>query len=143
MMKLNNKGFAITGILYTLFILFLLILVSVLGGLSAKKNLLEQSIISQEDIFLGKKIPLTEAVVEKENPEDNTIDKITLVSGKYIFQVNGSGKCVAYLKKGINLTKDKITYIPNDYNNNDYDMNFELIEVYSFEEEWSIWKKEI
>ena len=37
-MKLNRKGFAITGILYTILILFLLLLSSLLAILSARIN---------------------------------------------------------------------------------------------------------
>lgn len=125
-MKLNNKGFAITGILYTLFILFLLILVSILGGLSSKKNMLEQSIISQENSFIGTKIESTETAIK---------DNITTVTGKYIFSINGVEKikCTAYLKSGINIKKEKITYIPE--NCNEYEQTMTLEEVYSFEKE--------
>ena len=38
---MNNKGFAITGILYTIFILFIMILLSILSGLNTRKNILE------------------------------------------------------------------------------------------------------
>lgn len=125
-MKLNNKGFAITGILYTLFILFLLILVSILGGLSSKKNMLEQSIISQENSFIGTKIEPAEKALK---------DNITIVTGKYVFSISGveNTKCTAYLKRGINIKKEKITYIPG--NCNEYEQTMILEEVYSFEKE--------
>jgi len=40
-MKLNNNGFAITGILYSLLILFVLVMASLLSLLVAKKNRLD------------------------------------------------------------------------------------------------------
>lgn len=124
-MKLNNKGFAITGILYTLFIMFLLILVSVLGGLSTKKNMLEQSIISEEDSFVGKKVESVETAI---------VDGVTTLTGKYIFSMDDTNtKCTAYLTSGVNIEEDNITYIPNDCNL--YEVNFTLDEVYSFEKE--------
>lgn len=135
-MKLNNKGFAITGILYTLFILFLLILVSVLSGLSIQKNMLEQSVASQEDSFIG-----TSLNAEQIN---EIIDKKTAtVTGKYIFNAKEelTGKeiiCTAYLKKDTSLnngTANNITYIPNDCNEYEEKLIFTVTEVYSFEKE--------
>lgn len=132
-MKLNNKGFAITGILYTLFILFLLILVSVLGGLSTKKNMLEQSVVSQEDSFIGTSLNAEQinAVIDIENAT-------VTVTGKYIFNAKEevTGKeitCTTYLKKGTKL--NDITYIPNDCNEYKEKLIFTLNAVYSFEKE--------
>ena len=48
---MNNKGFAITGILYTLFILFTMILLSVLATMSAKRTSLEKTIIGLENSY--------------------------------------------------------------------------------------------
>ena len=78
-MKLNNKGFAITGILYTLFILFLLILISILGGLSARRLMLEKSIEALETSYEGKddNAQIKEAIETKKAP----------VTGKYVFNI--------------------------------------------------------
>ena len=130
MTKLNNKGFAITGILYTLFVLFLLILVSVLGGLSSKKNLLEQSITSLEDSYLG--------TVYSKDEYINSIKvselEIAPVDGRYKFSCTIDEveyyDCYSYLKKGDNIN-DSIL-IPNDFNNSN--VKRELQEVTSFEE---------
>ena len=54
--RLGNRGFAITGILYTLFILFLMVLVSVLAGLRTRKNVLESSTSVLEESFLGSNV---------------------------------------------------------------------------------------
>ena len=40
-MKLNNKGFAISAILYTLLILFTLTLISLIAGLNSRNKMLE------------------------------------------------------------------------------------------------------
>ena len=42
-MKLNNKGFAITGILYSVLILFLALLLGILGIISSRKILLDKT----------------------------------------------------------------------------------------------------
>lgn len=50
-MKLNNKGFAITSILYGLLILFVLLVSSYLMVLSARKNKLDSVIKDAEDDY--------------------------------------------------------------------------------------------
>ncbi len=108
-MKLGNKGFAITGILYTIFILFLMILLSVLGGLNTKRQLLEKNI---EDINSD-----IEAKCESKNISlSNNI--ITTVSGKYIIDVNGY-QFTTYISKGKQLTNDylqTLTYLEDNNN---------------------------
>lgn len=126
-MRLNNKGFAITGILYTLFILFLLILVSVLSGLSSKRRFAAYSLNKLEDSYTG-------VLQESSVITDANSSKIAPVTGKYIFKTDPDNKtCVAYFKKGASLDSETITYIPKDCN--DYEFTFEVTEIYSFEEE--------
>ena len=48
MLKLNNKGFAISGILYSILILFLLLLVAILGILGSRKVVLDKT---KNDVF--------------------------------------------------------------------------------------------
>lgn len=137
---LNNKGFAITSILYTLFILFLLIFMSVLIGLTSRKNFLEKSVMSLEDSFTGEK-------------SDNYIqfvneNQFAPVDGKYIFELDDNTNktiCSTYLTKNTNIKKETMVFIPNDCNEYDYVLNFgtedddhynmTLKEVYSFEKE--------
>ena len=81
-MRLNNKGFAITGILYTVFIMFLLVLTSTLAGLQSRKTMLERSIMSLENSFNGN-----------DNNEQELIRKINEnktapVTGRYTFVLN-------------------------------------------------------
>lgn len=130
-MNLGNKGFAISGILYTLFIIFLLVSISILGGLSSKKKLLEQSITSEQDSFVGKK-------VEETKIDEIKTKKTAIVKGKYIYILKidetNVQKCSAYLKKGTVLDTNVINFIPsicNDYNSSELNLS----EVYSFEEE--------
>lgn len=114
-MKLGNNGFAITGILYTIFILFLMILLSVLGGLNTKRQLLEKNI---EDI--NSKI---EQKCESKNISlSNNI--VTTVTGKYVIKVNGY-QFTTYISKGKQLTNDylqTLTYLED--NNNAKNTNF-------------------
>ena len=43
MKKLNNKGFAIASILYSIMVLFLLLLLSILGILGSRKAILDKN----------------------------------------------------------------------------------------------------
>ena len=129
---MNNKGFAITGILYTLFIMFLLILASVLGGLSSRRNILQKSLLSLEESFSG--IELSSEEISNANtsqiaPVDGKYEfKITLVTGEEL------NNCVSYLKKGAELDYNNITFVPKDCN--DYEISNVLIEkIISFESE--------
>lgn len=117
---MNNKGFAIGGILYSLFILFLLILVSVLGGLQSKKNSLMKSMASFEKGITGSEITEVNGLVEAP------------VDGKYQFSLlsNNEVKCYVYLKKGTNF--NNITFISDSCNNNSIK---KLEKIISFEEE--------
>jgi hypothetical protein len=97
-MKLNNKGFAITGILYTVFALFLMILLSVLSGLNIKRNLLEKNMDTMK-----------EALEEKCTKYKGT-DKInisteytTKYQGKYVIEVNDY-EYTTYLSSNETLT---------------------------------------
>lgn len=141
---MNNKGFAITGIIYTLFILFLMILLTVLTGLSSYQRLMINSTRSLENSFEGEKIDDDPSI---DNIKDNGYAKYL---GKYIFRIdeNGDGEiddndtmeCSTYLKKGTMFNGDNTTksfsksiakLSPNDCN--DYDVKMELVRVYSFE----------
>lgn len=128
---MNNKGFAITGILYTMFVMFVMILLSILAVVSYKKGILEKTILGLEDSF--------EYTKEVNNIKNNAYETIggvtkTKITGKYEFDLNtnntsiGTVKCVGYLKKGqiiptqmdpANKTEG-FTLIPNDCNKVSY-----------------------
>ena len=117
---MNNKGFAITGILYTLLILFLLIIGSFLGSMRSKNNYLEKSISSLEDSYIG--------VYILDIPNDN----IANYTGKYEFRTSDSF-CYSYLSKGDIIDINSIKYTTRECNEMDK-TNFELIMIYSFED---------
>lgn len=134
---MNNKGFAITGIIYTLFILFLMILLTVLAGLSSYQRLMVNSTRSLENSFEGEEIS---DVVNSDKFVDIKNDKTAYYLGKYIFELDNGLECSAYLKKDTNFngynnaksfseTVEKLS--PSDCN--DYDINMNLIKIYSFE----------
>lgn len=118
---MNNKGFAIIGILYTILILFLMIMLSVLAGLNTRKNFMEKSISSFQDDYLGDEISQSYVL------SANTYKKAP-VTGKYVF-FNNSLECYAYLKAGDNF--DSKTLLCGNETKN-FDNSFSVIEIYGF-----------
>ena len=128
---MNNKGFAITGIIYTLLILFLMILLTVITGLNSFQKLIINSTESFETTFKGNKLEKTQIVTI------NTT-KVAPYTGKYIFKItNSTGttleNCIAYLTKRTTIDINTITLSPIECNQNV--SNIELTAVYSFEKE--------
>ena len=83
-MKLNNKGFAITGILYTLFILFLLLLIAILATLRTRRTMLERSTMTIETSYQGNDSDSDNQVKRINNGASPTAP----VTGKYIFNIS-------------------------------------------------------
>ncbi len=137
MRKINNKGFAITGILYALLVMFLSVLVFVLSNLKSNRAMLERSIVTLEGTYQG-----TEKDISLVQQAEKT--KIAPVTGKYIFNLKSTDKevtCVSYLKKYSRIDHS-ITFIPNDCNIYNYSFSYEnsqsesiitLTKIYSFE----------
>ena len=105
---MNNKGFAITGILYTLFILFIMILFSILSSLSYKKGILEKTVLGIEDdyeteIFSGN---INDTYIITTNSGIETA--VSKINGKFEFTPTATStvisenktKCYVYFKKG-------------------------------------------
>lgn len=90
-MKLNNKGFAITGILYGLLILFALLVGTYLTILTAKKNRLDGIITSIEEEYnesLNNRVTYT-VVLKKSMNGITTLTTQAIKSGdefKYTFE---------------------------------------------------------
>ena len=142
MFYLDNKGFAITGILYSVFIVFLLIMVSVLGVLQSKRAMLDRSFVFSEDFYEG-------TIINGEVQRVIDSGRAT-VDGKYVFNfidTKDNNKsltiCSTYLHKGDALDHN-VVFVPDDCNHYTYDYStdggsapyrMELIEVYSFERE--------
>lgn len=118
---MNNKGFAIIGILYTILILFLMIMLSVLAGLNTRKNFMEKSISSFQDDYLGDEIKQSYVL------SANTYKKAP-VTGKYVFS-NNSLECYAYLKAGDNFNS-KTLLCGNK--KQIWDDSFSVINIYEF-----------
>lgn len=119
---MNNKGFAITGILYTLLILFLLILVSFLSAMAYRNNFLQKSIESFDDSFVGYE--------EDDDIVDNDVARYT---GKYQFTISDM-LCYSYLKKGSMIDINTIIFTTNDCNNISDKSNYSIDSVYVFGE---------
>lgn len=122
---MNNKGFAIIGILYTILILFLMIMLSVLAGLNTRKNFMEKSISSFQDDYLGSNV--VEGYVSSAN-----MYKKAPVTGKYVFSNNSSDnslECYAYLKAGTSFGNQKLLC---DNTPQALDESFSVIEIYEF-----------
>lgn len=118
---MNNKGFAIIGILYTILILFLMIMLSVLAGLNTRKNFMEKSISSFQDDYLGSNV--NDGYVSSANSS-----KTAPVTGKYVFS-NDSLECYAYLKAGDNFNSKTLLC---DNTPQEFDEFFSVIEIYEF-----------
>ena len=128
---MNNKGFAITGILYTIFVLFMITIFTSLVIVNFKKQTLSKTVEkldSDYDLILVSKIDGTEenGNLLKENngyirSEDGTA-YLAQYDGKYVFQLNqeniGTLICTTYLKKGdlipTSANNSAITFVPND-----------------------------
>ena len=148
---MNNKGFAITGIIYTLFVIFLLVLLSVLSNLNSFKRLITSSIESFEDSFEGEKVELQEEEISNINNAINGGEGfIVTYKGKYIFKLKIPNEetlandsdyneilCSSYLNKGNEIeliNVHNVVFHSKDCNkrkDNAKEMN--LVEIYSFE----------
>ncbi len=117
---MNNKGFAITGILYTIFILFIMILLSILSGLNTRKNILEKSIMSFSDDY-----KITDASDNTDKLEENVT--VAPFSGKYVYRNNEGNECVTYLKEGSQLNNPTFVYCDNNNKN-----ELEVYKAYKF-----------
>lgn len=147
---MNNKGFAITGILYTIFVLFLAILLSVLSTISYKKGVLEKTIVGLEDSF-----GLEEVTNISDTYKEVDGEYIALLDAKYMFKTmissNLDKTCVIYMKKGEVIptaingedVNPNFTLIPNDCNKYSYTIKFSgdisseqltLFKVFEFKE---------
>lgn len=121
--NLDNKGFAISGMLYTLFALFLIIMFSILAMSNFKRNILIKTTKNLEESYTLIPVENINEAFKNGEVESRVID----VSGKYIFKTKIQGmekKCSAYLKKGTKIpenislesTSDNFSLIPNDCN---------------------------
>lgn len=150
---MNNKGFAISGILYGILILFLMVLLSILHALVIRINSLTD-IVEEVNSIVEDNGKTTDIAY------DNDTQFLTKVRGKYIIKLiklnDENNTCYAYLPKNILLiiNDNKLKYIKpdsrgtinlddmNNYSdlnlfnnsvscNNDNITKFEITEIYS------------
>lgn len=136
MRRLNNKGFAITGILYTTFIVFVMCLLSLLAGLRSKRMISEKYLSIIENNYHGQLFyPTFENI--------NTTYQVAPVTGRYefkfkrdnnILKINGVDLvCTSYINKGVAISNLKsLTYIPDSCNNYLSSYDVVLDKIYEF-----------
>lgn len=133
-MKLNNKGFAITGILYTILILFLFALSSLLLTMSTKLN---RSIKLTNNIYSSVENKNEISYIDDENNYIDTNNNyfVAQYRGKYEFVINDGVECFAYFPEDsiILIKNNKIYYKkanniePSSINVNDINDLTELV----------------
>ena len=121
---MNNKGFAITGILYTILIMFILILLSVLSGLNSRMQLMEKAVSTVNDDYILKNPPKTDVY-------DSVVG--AKYTGKYVF-TKGGETCSIYLSRG-QLISSSSVFIGNNCSNVFNDIGSYTIKAYVFGEE--------
>ena len=103
-MKLNNKGFAITSVLYGLLILFVVLVGTYLTILSAQKNRVDTLVEGIEENYNS------ETCIDNPNINDLCwcVEEETIIApytGKYKIDTLGSGSQEISLKKGEDICK--------------------------------------
>lgn len=103
-MKLNNKGFAITSVLYGLLILFVSLVGTYLAVLVSKMNRLNN--ISED---INEKYDFSDTVFKNDDGLQIITSYQAPYTGKYKFLVNFDGDslyCTSYIRKGTVITSD-------------------------------------
>ena len=106
----NNKGFAVTGILYAILVLFLFFILLILNNFQARKVLFDK----QKDTVLEKLGNSYEPVLERDYIYDSTKEFqefITPKDGVYKIEVWGSGVNVTYVSGDVKLYQGIKLYI--------------------------------
>lgn len=116
-MKLNNRGFAISAVLYSVLILFMLILVSYLTILSTTRKFNTKTLSSINEIMKEEVIEINKVLNDKEY-------YLTTIRGNYLIELYNMN-CYIYLSKDmILINKDNDLYINNELiNSNNYICN--------------------
>lgn len=109
-MKLNNKGFAISAILYSVLILFMLVLVAYLTILSGTRKFNTKTLSSISETLKEKIIEINQVL-----DQDNYY--ITPLSGNYLIETP-TKKGYIYLPKNTTIQNQKGNIIFNNEQNN-------------------------
>lgn len=106
-MKLNNKGFAITSVLYGLLLLFVFLVGSYLLVLTSKKNRLDTISADIDDKYGFN----TETTIPTSS---YTAPYTAPYTGKYVFTFSDSSTCTSYIKNGTDISDlSNVTFIGN------------------------------
>ena len=106
-MKLNNKGFAITSVLYGLLILFVSLVGTYLAVLVSKMNRLNN--ISDD---------INNEYGFNTNLGGKSLPYIAEHTGKYVFKINNSLTCTSYITSGTTIDDlNNITFTTDECNN--------------------------
>lgn len=131
-MKLNNKGFAISGILYGVLILFLMIILTLLKILVVRiddlDNIQSETIEEVEKVGCASNESIQDTLCNTTfsyGESDSEYNYITKVRGKYEIRIiDNNNVCYAYLPKNIVLVikSNKLAYLVPG-NDNSVDLN--------------------
>lgn len=100
-MKLNNKGFAISGVLYPVFVLFLVLIFGIVGVLSSSKTLTDR-VRNEIELELNG---------EDLSPVINMIGSDITIANGYTFSLMEDVKAFDY--EGKELGAERISYLSN------------------------------
>lgn len=109
-MKLNNKGFAITSVLYGLLILFVSLVGTYLAVLVSKMNRLNNISDDINDKYgFNAKLDVNQIITSY----------TAKYTGKYVFTINNDLTCISYIAAGTIIDKqfNNITFTTKDCNN--------------------------
>ena len=118
---MNNKGFAITGILYGVLLLFLMVLISLLSVLVFRLNRFTTLVDEVSGDMENKNIVASDKIDEYNANITSDGYFQTPYRGKYTFKVNGTTtECYAYLPKNIVIKKvgTSLNYLESDNEGN-------------------------
>lgn len=124
---MNNKGFAITGFIYTIFVIFIILMIAILNMFNARKNLLDK--LKNEAINeVNKKANITN--IQKYEAKNDIQEFNAYRSGFYKIAITSpNGASVNTLATfEIYLNKSEILYLKignTEYNNNEIIVSFD------------------
>ena len=114
-MKLNNKGFAISAVIYSALVMFLLVISFFLAALSSRNNQLAKVIESASDTFVYQEIAINETLT-------NNNYYVTKYRGKYVIATpNGTGSIL--LPKDVLIIKSLDGFKLESINNETIDFS--------------------
>lgn len=124
---MNNKGFAITGFIYTIFVIFIILMIAILNMFNARKNLLDK--LKNDAINeVNKKANITN--IQKYEAQNEIQEFNAYRSGFYkIYITSPNGAVVNTLATfEIYLNKSEVLYLKignAEYNNNEILVSFD------------------